>query len=147
MTTPRIVVGIDGSAHARRALDVAIEEARLRGGTVEAVMAWTLPAIYPGMEFAVGSIVHSELQAAAEKELDEALAGVPSDVRIDRVVAVGNPAELLNKTAEGAALLVVGSRGRGGFKGLLLGSTSRAVVGRAPCPVLVVPPVHEGAGA
>lgn len=139
--TGRIVVGVDGSAHAQHALDVAIEEARLRDAHLVVAMAWSMPAVYPGLEYAVGGILKSELQASAEKELEDILADAPGDVVIERVVSMGSPPHMLTRLAEDADLLVVGSRGRGGFKGLLLGSTSHAVLGRASCPVLVVPAV------
>lgn len=144
--TGRIVVGVDGSDHARRALAYALEESRRRDATVEAVFAYHAPMYYPGLEVGVAPppLPKEKLEAEAMKTLLEALNWVPDDVPVDPVVAEGPPGRVLLDAAADADLLVVGSRGRGGFAGLLLGSTSHQVVSHAHCPVVVVPAVHDG---
>lgn len=142
--TARIVVGVDGSTHARRALVHAIDEARRRGATVDAVYAYAPPVYWAAPEF--GVLIprpESEVVEDATQLLERELAEVPDDVRVEPVVVEGPAARALLETARGADLLVVGSRGRGGFLGLLLGSTSHQVVTHATCPVVVVPAHHE----
>lgn len=136
----RIVVGVDGSPAAARALAFALEEARRRDARVDAVLAYQQPVAYAGFEGAmVPPVPHAKVEQGARSELDEALGTVPQDVRVERIVAEGPSAAVLLDAARGADLLVVGSRGRGGFMGLLLGSTSHQVITHAPCPVVVVP--------
>lgn len=150
--TARIVVGVDGSPESRLALDMAIEEARLRQGTVEAVHTW-LPAVYYAPPEYVGMAQAREDYVAASRDLmDKMLADVPDDVTIESTVLEGPAAPTLVRHAREADLLVVGSRGRGGFSGLLLGSTSHWVTSHATCPVLVVPsgydnPAHDADAA
>lgn len=142
--TGRIVVGVDGSPHSRRALAHAVTEARLRDATVEAVYAYAPPVYWSAPEF--GVLIprpDSEVAEDARVLLDRELAEVPDDVVVERVVLEGPAARALLETARGADLLVVGSRGRGGFLGLLLGSTSHQVVTHTECPVVVVPAAAE----
>lgn len=146
----QIVVGVDGSESSIRALEYAVEEARRRDADITAVLAYRWITYYPGAEF--GSVQpppRDKVEAEAMHELLEALETVPKDVPIDPVVLEGPAARVLIEAAADADLLVVGSRGRGGFAGLLLGSTSHQVVSHAPCPVLVVPvhPEHHAAEA
>ncbi len=138
----RIVVGVDGSDHSRRALRFAVEEARRRGATIDAVHAYHTVIYQPGMEFGYAGPLppQEKLEAEAMKQLLEVLAEVPADVPVDPIVAGGTPSHVLIEAGEGADVVIVGSRGFGGFKGLLLGSTSLQVVTHAPCPVIVVPP-------
>ena len=132
----RIVVGVDGSDSSLEALDWALEEARLRSGQVQIVTAWH----YPIIGDAAGKAEDHEsfgdkarsVHADALRRASEA--GVP----VTGEVAEGHPAEVLLKAAAGADLLVVGSRGHGGFAGMLLGSVSSHAVHHAHCPVLVV---------
>jgi nucleotide-binding universal stress UspA family protein len=136
MTSATIVVGIDGSDGSRRALQWAFQEARLRAARVQALLAWTYLA-QPHGEF---DAAYGETDARAR--LDQALDQVGSDaidVAVERLVVNDLPARALLDAARGAELVVVGSRGVGGFKGLLLGSVSQQVVQHAPCPVVVVP--------
>ncbi|MBY5161942.1 universal stress protein [Salsipaludibacter albus] len=137
--TARIVVGVDGSDQSRAALARALEEARLRDAMVEAVHAWSPPIYWGGLEYGVSQLpTRTEVEDAAAARLDEVLASFPEDVVIEPLVVEGSPARVLVDLSQGADLLVVGSRGRGGFAGLVLGSTSHGVVGHAHCPVLVV---------
>lgn len=143
----RIVVGIDGSPHSRHMLAFAVEEARRRDATIDAVYAYAPPVYWSAPEF--GVLIprpEAEVVEDAEELLDRELVDVPDDVRVDRVVVEGPAARALLETARGADLLIVGSRGRGGFMGLLLGSTSHQVVTHATCPVVVVP-MHDGEAA
>jgi nucleotide-binding universal stress UspA family protein len=147
----RIVVGVDGSPGSLEALRWALAEAGLRGAEVRVVHAWMVPLIDAVPEpWAIGSPtlgpsedqVHEHLEAAARKVLDASMEEArPADpgVEIEGELAEGRPAAALLAAAQDADLLVVGSRGRGGFAGLLLGSVSAQCVHHAPCPVVVVP--------
>ncbi len=140
----RIVVGVDGSDSARAALDWALGEARLRSGQVRLVSAWH----YPVVGDAAGRAPDREAfgdharQANAEALRRAADAGV----EVTGEVTEGHPADVLLQAADGADLLVVGSRGHGGFAGMLLGSVSNHIVQHARCPVLVVRAGGEPAG-
>ncbi len=137
--SPRIVVGFDGSDHSRRALEWAVAEASLRGAALCVLYAWLIvPIAVPDLDY---SADEDELQRRAEEFLADAVsASVPSDGRVEVELRVvnGRPAEALLEAAADAALLVVGSRGLGGFAGLLLGSVSSQCAHHAPCPVVVV---------
>ena len=137
----RIVVGIDGSDQSKEALRWALDEARLRGASLEVVYAWTLP-VYVGYGAAAGAVIDpAELQQAAQERVDgavEEVVGGKSDVKIERKAVQGLAAGALVEAADGADLLVVGSRGHGGFAGLLLGSVSQQCSQHAPCPVVIV---------
>lgn len=133
-----IVVGIDGSKPADAALLWALTEARLRGATVEVLHGWHIPPL-AAMPTAPPVIDRAALQQDAELLLQQALAD--TDTRgLDVVTsAVPLPAAMaLIERSHDADLVVVGSRGRGGFSGLLLGSVSQQVVSHAHCPVVVV---------
>jgi nucleotide-binding universal stress UspA family protein len=140
---PRLVVGVDGSEGAAAALRWAIEEARLRGGSVEALSAWQFP-LPTGIPYGdVQAIASVDLERAAESTLAaqvaDAVKDMDGDVAVDARVVHGQAAAELVHAAKGADLLVVGSRGRGGFAGLLLGSVSRQCAEHSPCPVVIVP--------
>jgi len=136
-----IVVGVDGSDESKEALRWALEEARLRDATVRAVYAWRDPYVLaPGFGLPE-DFEFDALRERAVETLDAVVAdavGTTSDVHVDGVVAEGPAGSVLVQAAEDAELLVVGSRGHGGFVGLLLGSVSQQCVTHAPCPVLVV---------
>lgn len=135
----RIVVGVDGSPGARDALRWAVEEARLRDATLEVVTCWQLPS---GLAERQG-LPSDELAGAARTTVHHLLAeeGVDlSELAVVETVAEGAAAPTLLAAARGADALVVGSRGAGGFKGLLLGSVSHHCVTHASCPVVVVHP-------
>jgi len=129
-----VVVGIDGSAASERATAIAFDEASRRGVELVAVHTWMNHA-----DFYV-DLAWDGVTAQAEEELAERLAGWSErypDVVVRRVVDQDNPALRLLKESTGAQLLVVGSHGRGGFAGLLLGSVSSAVAQAARVPVVV----------
>lgn len=136
---PRIVVGLDGSQASNEALKWAAEEAKLLGATVEAIHAWQLPPTYGW-----GPVVPSpnlDLSENAQATVREALKEVFGESVPDYVHATiveGQAAHSLIEAAKGAHLLVVGSHGRGGFAGMLLGSVSQQCVQHATCPVVVI---------
>ena len=135
-----IVVGADGSESSLDALHWAVDEGRRRSCPVKAVLAWTLP--YPVPTF--GRFSDPEwLQREAEELLENLLRKELADaahVQIDRQVEEGPAARVLLDAARDASMVVVGSRGHGGFTGLLLGSVSQQLVHHAACPVVVIPP-------
>ncbi len=138
----RIVVGVDGSAEAKEALRWALEEAQLRGASLRVVHAWQLPVAAYGAGLAAA--YHGELLEAlrrdAEKLVDQLLAeaGPPKGVEVEKAAVEGPAAQTLVEAAKDADLLVVGSRGHGGFAGLLLGSVSQQCAHHASCPVVIV---------
>jgi nucleotide-binding universal stress UspA family protein len=135
----RLVVGVDGSACSRAALRWALCQARLVGAVVEAVTAWEYPVSYwlvPAAADARFPEVHAR-QTLAES-VDDVVADVGTAVRVEQRVVHGHPARVLLDAARYAELLVVGSRGRGGFAGTTLGSVSDRCTHLAPCPVVVV---------
>jgi nucleotide-binding universal stress UspA family protein len=140
-----IVVGVDGSDHSIAALRWGVEEARLRRARVLAVYAWRLPHVTTAHEALHVLEVDLDLGQEARELLKTIVAqAVPgTDVEIEQVVSEGSAAPALLAAAERADLLVVGSRGRGGFTGLLLGSVSQQVAQHARCPVVVVRPPVE----
>lgn len=136
----RIVVGVDGSEVSRAALRWAADEASRRQATLEVVHAWHAPFLLGYVE--TGELAPGDFESDAEALLDHALGSTDlSGVgKVEKVLVPGGAAEVLLDVSKGATLLVVGSRGRGGFSGLLLGSVSQQVVHHATCPVLVIPP-------
>lgn len=139
----RIVVGVDGSAAARDALAWALTQARRTDATVEVVTACPFPHTVgpPGARFPVES--HDEVEARwreSQRQMVEEAVSDPAGVDLEFVVRCGQATELLLERADGADLLVVGTRGIGGFRGLLLGSVAQQCVTHAPCPVVVLPP-------
>jgi nucleotide-binding universal stress UspA family protein len=152
----RIVVGVDGSEASNKALSWALAEARLRGDTVVALHAWALPypaptalpgallaPVEPGM--AVEGGMAEALRKGAEDLLAQAVSRArPAGVTIEQRLVEAPAATALIEEAKGAELLVVGSRGHGGFAGLLLGSVSQQCANHAPCPVVIVRADEEG---
>ena len=137
-----IVVGVDGSPESHAALAWALAEARLRNATLHVVHAWVIPAAF-GVDaaFVLAEAIEG-FQEEAGRVLDEALAEVAgeagTDVPLEREVVQGPASACLLRAAAGADLLVVGSRGHGGFAGLLLGSVSQQCAHHATCPVVIV---------
>lgn len=141
----RIVVGVDGSEHGVDALRFALAEARAHGSTVEAVLAWTYPIMadaYGGT--AMAGVNPEVLVEGAKQALEQAIEAATDDpaerAAVQRKVVEGGAGHALVEASRGAQLLVVGSRGHGGFTGLLLGSVSSQCVHHAHCPVVVVRP-------
>jgi nucleotide-binding universal stress UspA family protein len=136
----RIVAGVDGSASSVEALRWAVRQAELTGSCVDAVIAWQYPATAVG--FGWGAIAddtdYAELAAKTVAEAISQAVDPATDVQVRLVVVHGYPAQVLTEHAAGADLLVVGSRGHGGFAGTLLGSVSQHCTHHAPCPVVVI---------
>lgn len=147
-----VAVGVDGSAGAREALRWAAAEARLRQARLRVVHASTsglfgprgagygYPYLSDLAETPPAAGVH-DLQRAAEELLEEVIADAGADVdglEIERRIVAGDAAEVLVRAVTERDLLVVGSRGHGGFAGLLLGSVSQRCAHHAPCPVVIV---------
>lgn len=134
-STGRMVVGIDGSPSSIRALRWALKQAEATGTEVEAVHAWQIPSSFgmavPIMPEGWAESAEESLEKVLEQETD-------GSVPVKRRVVEGYPAKVLLKRSEGAELLVVGSRGHGGFVGALLGSVSQHCIQHASCPVVVV---------
>ena len=146
--TQRVVVGVDGSDNSRRAFAWALEEAELRKASVDVVHAWDAPFIVGFGDLSGGAVElgGSRYEEQATLLLDEVIATATTKdllTPINAITVHGSAAWALLETAKGADLIVVGSRGRGGFKDLLLGSVSQQVVQHAPCPVVVVPPTRD----
>jgi nucleotide-binding universal stress UspA family protein len=140
-----IVVGVDHSAGAKAALRFALEEARLRQATLRVVHAWQFGYIgaTTGLEGALPAVGGEleDFRRGAEAALEETLKDVGADndgVAIERRVDQGTAAAVLVEESRGADLLVVGSRGHGGFAQLLLGSVSQQCAQHAFCPVVIV---------
>lgn len=131
------MVGVDGSDASIEAVHWAVRYAGLVGAAVEAVTSWAFPASSSGM--ALDTI---DWQQNARDIQDAALATALPDGSgsVIRTVVEDHPAAALINAADGAQLLVVGSRGHGAFAGMLLGSVSQHVAAHAPCPVVVVRP-------
>ncbi|BCB83042.1 universal stress protein [Phytohabitans suffuscus] len=133
----RIVVGVDGSEASKDALRWAVRQAQLTGASVDAVIAWEFPAYYYGWAPAEALDLSAVTREALRTAVDEAL-GEERTVAVRELVVEGNPARVLIDAVKDASLLVVGSRGHGGFAGALLGSVSQHCAQHATCPVVVV---------
>jgi nucleotide-binding universal stress UspA family protein len=136
----RVLVGVDGSPSSRAALRWALAEGGRRGANVAVLHSWEVPAIagYPYDTEALDRAAH----ALVDSMVDEATAEAPG-VAVERRVVGGGAAAGLLDAAQDATLIVVGRRGMGGFRRLLLGSVSDHVARHAPCPVVVMPPEEE----
>jgi nucleotide-binding universal stress UspA family protein len=133
----RIVVGIDGSEPSERALDWAVTEATGRGAPLHLVTAWMFP-MAPGYAFtATVPQVHEAAGETCERAADEVRRRAPQ-LRVSTQTVQQTPGPALVAASEGADLLVVGSRGLGGFEGLLMGSVSQYCARHASCSVVVV---------
>jgi nucleotide-binding universal stress UspA family protein len=143
-----IIVGIDGSGHSQRALEWAMREAAIRHTPLtvltvhEAIRGYYTSVVqYPD-----DPVKTQEAQKAAQAETDQVLAGLdeprPESVTVRAVH--GFPVEELVNAGRDADMIVLGSRGAGGFARLLMGSTASQVVQHAHCPVLIVPPAEKG---
>jgi nucleotide-binding universal stress UspA family protein len=138
--TAPVVVGIDGSPVSSAALAYAYECASIHGSPLVAVHAWAVGSVDP----TIAPLVDTEaMRQDAERLVAESLAGWREkypDVEVRRVIVPDRPGHALLEESKRARLLVLGARGRGGISGLLLGSTSQALIHRAACPVAVVRP-------
>jgi nucleotide-binding universal stress UspA family protein len=137
----RIVVGVDSSEAARRALQWAIAEAEARSAALTVVHSWHLP--YVGGYPLAGAVMDPTQVEEAARDTLTTIVGREDTSRlaapVNEVLAMGGPAAAILDATVDADLVVVGSRGLGGFRGLLLGSVSQQVAQHAPCPVIVVP--------
>jgi nucleotide-binding universal stress UspA family protein len=139
----RVVVGVDGSASSLRALRWAADQARRTGNRLVVVTTWEFPTTYGWVppyppDFDPGGDARRLLQEAVASEL-----GDDPGVEVELVVEEGHAAPVLVQQAKDATLLVVGSRGHGGFAGMLLGSVSEHCVHHAACPVIVIRDRHD----
>lgn len=139
-----VVVGVDGSEVSQRATEYAFSEANARGSELIAVHTWMdmqVQASLAGLSAAQQQWEEvereqSELLSERLQPLIDQYPGVP----VKKVITRDRPVRALVEQSEGAQLLIVGSHGRGGFRGMLLGSTSRALLQSSPCPMMVVRP-------
>jgi nucleotide-binding universal stress UspA family protein len=145
-----IIVGVDGSEGSKHALEWAAAEAKLRHARLTLVYAWYPPAaLYGGMGMGwtgIDSELIPELRTLAQQRLDQTCAELSASLEgleVERRVVEGTAALELIDAADGADLLVVGTRGHGGFTGLLLGSVSQQCAHHSPCPVVIVPPAEH----
>lgn len=141
----RIVVGVEGSGGARAALRWAIKEARYRNAFVDVVTAYSSTYVPASPDFNYVPLDPIDLEAEVKRMqdsiIDEVLAEVDSEgVLVKRRMLRGRAADTLIAESVNAAMLVVGSRGRGGFRGLLLGSVSQQIAQHGSCPVVIVRP-------
>ena len=126
--SPRIVVGVDGSPLARSALEFAIEEARLRGAQLHVIYAY--PAMASALTGSTGKDYYEQVESDARELLQGLVGDAPSTegVDVEWIAVPGNPSEVLIEASKDSVLLVVGSRGVGGFMGLVMGSVSTQCV-------------------
>lgn len=137
----KIVVGVDGSSGSRAALRWAFAEARLRTAPLEVVTVWQYPVMTSLPAFGVvlpPDDMRTEAEAGLQTILDEEQVASTDGVPVTAILAEGAAAAALLDVAKEADLLVIGSRGHGGFTGLLLGSVSQQCATHSPCPVVVV---------
>jgi nucleotide-binding universal stress UspA family protein len=140
-----VVVGVDGSPASQHALLWAAAEAGRRGAALDVVHAWMTPYPLNPPDYFTDP---APFRARGAEVVEHALASLtvrhPAPTEVRPVLVQEYPSKALIQAAGRAALLVVGSRGRGGFSGLLVGSVSQNCVQRAPCPVAVIPPGWSG---
>jgi nucleotide-binding universal stress UspA family protein len=138
---PTVVVGVDGSKASAKAIDFAFEQADAVHAEVVAVHAWTSPFLTYDEGASMLQFDEEKVREESRLLVAESVAGAAAehpDVRWTTELASGSAARALVRRAESADLVVVGSRGRGGFTGLLLGSVGQSVLHHAHCPVAVV---------
>ena len=140
----RIVVGVEGSGYARAALIWALEEAHHRDAIVEVVTCYSPTYVPAAPDLGYVPLDSFDLAAEVEKMQGEVIESAVAasdfgdEVEIRRTRQKGRPADTLMRASEGAVMLVVGNRGRGGFAGLRLGSVSQAIAHHSPCPLVIV---------
>jgi nucleotide-binding universal stress UspA family protein len=140
----QIVVGVDGSDASRAAMQWAYNEAAHHGASLTAVAAWHPPSLPLGTGYGQ-SMPPEGYETQPERDARELLEKLTDDLEprepaVDVRISIskGSPAKVLIDMSQGADLVVVGSRGRGGFAGMLLGSVSQHVVAHAACPVVLL---------
>ena len=149
-----VVVGVDGSEPGRAALDWALREARLRSAKLLAVHTWAFlpvssdpfPGVYQHVSVATEE-AYEALRLEAERLLESEVsvaAQAHEGVEFELRAVEGRPAVVLLEAARDADLLVLGTRGHGGFVGLLLGSVSQQCAHHTPCPLVIVPHAEPG---
>lgn len=139
----RIVVGVDGSAGSKHALEWAVQQARLTGDSLDVMTSWEIPtwAVTSSATGGTEPPMDIDYVGEAKRQLQETVAEVLGDstgLTVREVILEGHPATALVKAADDADLLVVGSRGHGEFTGMLLGSVSMYVSTHATCPVVIM---------
>jgi nucleotide-binding universal stress UspA family protein len=139
----RIVVGVDGSEGSENALRWAARQAALTGATLEVVTGWDYPAFYGWAPAIPDDIDFGHFAERAQDEALDDVFGADRPARLETRVVAKHPALALVEASEGADLLVVGSRGYGGFADALLGSVSTYCVHHAHCPVTVIRPADH----
>ena len=140
---PRIVVGVDGYESSRTALRWAIRQAKLTGAVVEAVTTWQVPVSADWMPTADMPDYQDDAFAVLTEAITE-MCTLDPDVQVCPRVVEGRAGPVLTDAAEGADLLVVGSRGHGGLADALLGSVSQYCVHHALCPVVIMRGKQDG---
>lgn len=143
LETGRVVVGIDGSELSVDATRIAFEEASMRHAGLTLLHVWNAPAYDTAGVVMPDTLLLEEAHSDELRAMAETVAGLGErypDVQVEQRLRQGRPAKVLAESSRGAALVVVGSRGHGGFKSMLLGSTSRSLLHHAACPVLIVRP-------
>ena len=139
----RVVVGVDGSESSKHALRWAARQSEFTGATLEAVTGWEYPAFFGFAPTVPDGIDFGDLAGRAlDQALDEVF-GADRPARLETRVVARHPALALVEASEGADLLVVGSRGYGGFADALLGSVSTYCIHHAHCPVTVIRPADH----
>ena len=139
-----VVIGVDGSDVSQKATEFAFAEADARGAELVAVHTWMDMQVQASL--AGLSAAQQQWEEVEREQIDmlterlQPMVDRYPDVEVRKVITRDRPVRALVENSEGAQLLVVGSHGRGGFKGMLLGSTSRALLQSAPCPMMVVRP-------
>ena len=133
----RIVVGVDGSQPSQQALRWGAHLAAVFGAGLDAVTAWEFPAMYGWASVPSDWDPAQDMRTALDQTVQEVF-GDRRPAGLRRLVNEGGAAGVLLDASQGAIMLVVGSRGHGGFTGLLLGSVSANVAEHATCPVLVI---------
>lgn len=140
--TQRIIVGVDGSEPSKEALRWAARIAASTGAKLRAVMTWSVSPVYGDTYFPDNWDPQGDARRVLTETVDAAFEEAPDGIErpegMELAVTQGNATKVLLDEGNGAQMIVVGSRGHGGFTGLLLGSVSSAVAAHAKCPVLVV---------
>jgi nucleotide-binding universal stress UspA family protein len=134
----RVVVGVDGSGHSKQALRWAAQIAGLRGARIEVVTAWEYPTSYGWAGVAPAGWNPAEDMEKVANDTVSAVFGDQLPPGLQVQISEGGASKILIDASHGAIMLIVGSRGHGGFAGLLLGSVSANVAEHAHCPVLIV---------